>query len=279
MSLSEEEANLATYSLQLQQVEAALTNDPSNPELTKLKSDLEEVINLTKELIDTTKASSSSNHKNNDGSDFSNGAKRGQHHYSDDEDSFQPKKSKIVNTNESNGSADKVPSSLYGGEGEDEDFHLQFHEIKWEPGMQCYAPWSKDGKLNAATIKEVSGDKQTVTVSFDGYGIVEKCTTGRLKHPKQVSDFIKQRSKRSMMEMQREKKKKKNQNRVQKLKELDETKEQEKKSWKSFMGKTNKKGINKNSIFKSSDETKFAGGKNYNAGGDCPISKGMSSRF
>ena len=90
MSLSEEEANLATYSLQLQQVEAALTNDPSNPELTKLKSDLEEVINLTKELIDTTKASSSSNHKNNDGSDFSNGAKRGQHHYSDDEDSFQP---------------------------------------------------------------------------------------------------------------------------------------------------------------------------------------------
>lgn len=35
------------------QVEAALTSDPSNAELLKLKSDLEEVIALTKNLIDT----------------------------------------------------------------------------------------------------------------------------------------------------------------------------------------------------------------------------------
>ena len=73
------------------------------------------------------------------------------------------------------------------GIGEDEDlFDLQFHEIKWQPGMQCYAPWSKDGKLNAAVIKEVTSDGLTVTVAFEGYGVVEKCTTGRIKHPKQV---------------------------------------------------------------------------------------------
>jgi len=39
--------------LQLQQVEAALLSDPSNEELLKLKSDLEEVIELTSDLIKT----------------------------------------------------------------------------------------------------------------------------------------------------------------------------------------------------------------------------------
>jgi len=271
MSLSEEESNLATYSLQLQQVEAALTNDPSNPELTKLKSDLEEVINLTKELIETTKASSGSA----SASVTETGglvAKRS----SENIDDSYAKKNKVIKSAESDST--EKSASLYEEE-DDEEFNLQFHEIKWEPGMQCYAPWSKDGKLNAATIKDVSTDRLTVTVAFDGYGITEQCTTVKLKHPKQVSDFIKQRSKRSMMEMQREKKKKKTQNRMQKLKELDETKEAEKKSWKSFMSKSNKKGINKHSIFKSSDETKFNSGNNNNSAGDCPLSKGMSSRF
>ena len=75
--MSEEEANLATYTLQLQQVEAALTNDPSNPELNKLKSDLEEIINLTRELIDTTKAAHSSN--NDSAPSDASGSKRSSH--------------------------------------------------------------------------------------------------------------------------------------------------------------------------------------------------------
>ncbi|XP_011309933.1 survival of motor neuron-related-splicing factor 30 [Fopius arisanus] len=43
--------DLQNYKLQLQQVEAALTTDPSNEELLKLKIDLEEVIELTHDLI------------------------------------------------------------------------------------------------------------------------------------------------------------------------------------------------------------------------------------
>ncbi|KAF6020726.1 SMNDC1 [Bugula neritina] len=43
--------NLATYVEQLSQVDAALTVDPENEELTKLKTDLAEVIELTEELI------------------------------------------------------------------------------------------------------------------------------------------------------------------------------------------------------------------------------------
>ena len=34
-------------------VEAALTNDPENDDLVKLKNDLEEVIHLTQELVDS----------------------------------------------------------------------------------------------------------------------------------------------------------------------------------------------------------------------------------
>ncbi|KAL0268853.1 UNVERIFIED_CONTAM: hypothetical protein PYX00_010661 [Menopon gallinae] len=45
------QANLQSYVLQLQQVEAALTIDPDNEELQKLKIDLEEVLTLTKDLI------------------------------------------------------------------------------------------------------------------------------------------------------------------------------------------------------------------------------------
>ncbi|XP_013412951.1 survival of motor neuron-related-splicing factor 30 [Lingula anatina] len=43
--------SLTNYKLQLQQVEAALTTDPSNADLNKLKIDLQEVINLTVDLI------------------------------------------------------------------------------------------------------------------------------------------------------------------------------------------------------------------------------------
>ena len=45
--------SLDMYKLQLQQVEAALTAEPTNEELLKLKQDLVEVITLTNELINT----------------------------------------------------------------------------------------------------------------------------------------------------------------------------------------------------------------------------------
>ncbi|XP_071804893.1 survival of motor neuron-related-splicing factor 30-like [Asterias amurensis] len=51
-------ANLLTYRAQLQQVEAALTNDPENEELTKLKADLQDVIDLTTDLVQAAPGSS-----------------------------------------------------------------------------------------------------------------------------------------------------------------------------------------------------------------------------
>ena len=45
------EADVNTYRLQLQQVEAALTTDPDNEELLQLKTDFEQVLNLTMEML------------------------------------------------------------------------------------------------------------------------------------------------------------------------------------------------------------------------------------
>ncbi|KAK2192558.1 hypothetical protein NP493_28g11001 [Ridgeia piscesae] len=49
--IDELRSNLANYKVQLQQVEAALTTDPGNEELEKLRTDLQEVLQLTEELI------------------------------------------------------------------------------------------------------------------------------------------------------------------------------------------------------------------------------------
>lgn len=45
--------NLSTYNEQLKQVDAALTNSPSDPELLKLREDLLEVLHLTNDLINS----------------------------------------------------------------------------------------------------------------------------------------------------------------------------------------------------------------------------------
>nr|CAB3266398.1 survival of motor neuron-related-splicing factor 30-like [Phallusia mammillata] len=49
-------ASLTNYKVQLTQVEAALSSDPENDELLKLKQDLEEVIQLTEDLLGTETA-------------------------------------------------------------------------------------------------------------------------------------------------------------------------------------------------------------------------------
>ena len=49
------EADLKSYNLQMQQVDAALTSDPENAELLTLKADLEQVIELTRTLIEQQK--------------------------------------------------------------------------------------------------------------------------------------------------------------------------------------------------------------------------------
>jgi survival of motor neuron-related-splicing factor 30 len=53
------ESTLQEYQLQLEQVEIAIRSDPENIELEKLKQDLVEVIELTKELLNEDDSASS----------------------------------------------------------------------------------------------------------------------------------------------------------------------------------------------------------------------------
>ncbi|XP_014356129.2 survival of motor neuron-related-splicing factor 30 [Papilio machaon] len=110
--------DLRNYKLQLQQVEAALLTDPENEELLKLKTDLEEVIELTQDLIKTQEGDikvdihSSSNNDNVAASPRSD----------DDEATFSSAVS------------------------------------KWHVGEKCLAKWRADGMFYEALIEEISSD-------------------------------------------------------------------------------------------------------------------------
>ncbi|XP_064653163.1 survival of motor neuron-related-splicing factor 30-like [Lineus longissimus] len=64
---------LAAYKSQLQQVEAALTTDPDNEELLKLKTDLLEVLQLTKELVSVQSTTTDASSSSKDGEDWLSG--------------------------------------------------------------------------------------------------------------------------------------------------------------------------------------------------------------
>lgn len=92
------------------QVEAALLTDPDNEELLKLKTDLEEVIDLTRDLIKSQLEVSSK------------AAKATTAHLSFDDDD--------------------VTASLLAAEG----YILPKETRQWNVGERCMAKWSEDGQ-------------------------------------------------------------------------------------------------------------------------------------
>ncbi|KAI8438441.1 hypothetical protein MSG28_010955 [Choristoneura fumiferana] len=107
--------DLRNYNLQLQQVEAALLTDPQNEELLKLKGDLEEVIELTQDLIKT-----------------------------------QEGESKAANIHGSSND-DDVTASLLAAEEETEHHALSQLHV----GDKCLAKWKSDGIFDGYTTSEV----------------------------------------------------------------------------------------------------------------------------
>jgi len=81
-------SELTTYQLQLQQVEVALTTEPDNQELVKLKADLEQVIDLTKELIAQQVKGSGNNAEEQEASTSSSSSSSSKKHL----DTLQPVK-------------------------------------------------------------------------------------------------------------------------------------------------------------------------------------------
>lgn len=223
--------NYETYQAQLRQVEAALMIDDSNEELNKLKTDLLEVINLTKELLEIN----------------------------------------------------ETPT---------EPEPVAKQETKWNPGDPCQAFKKSSQSYVDATIDMISDDGESCTVKFVNSNIVDvvkvaslqpassllfpstsapSATSGQSSSSKQSTTELKteegaaeaptkkQKLTREEIERRKELKKKKLQKKKQKLKEFEEARELSKQKWQNFYkgsskGKHKLKGVNKKSIFASSED-------------------------
>jgi len=219
------ESELNTYKLQLQQVEAALTTDPENDELLTLKGDLEQVINLTLDLInDHLGKGSSSAEAGDDRAGASNDG--------DPENFNKPKKK----------SRWAEPAPIL--------------PIKpWQVGESCQAIYPDDGMYYDAKIEEINTDGE-VSVKFKGYRDRVVTTLGLLKLPSSGTTTVhatgSAKNKKELLQHQKELKKEKKKKHLENVKALEEEREKEKQKWSSFSAKAfGKKGFVKKSIFKT----------------------------
>eukprot|EP00090_Calanus_glacialis_P041824 TRINITY_DN74366_c0_g1_i1.p1 TRINITY_DN74366_c0_g1~~TRINITY_DN74366_c0_g1_i1.p1 ORF type:complete len:245 (-),score=94.37 TRINITY_DN74366_c0_g1_i1:82-816(-) len=209
------ESDLNTYKLQLQQVEAALTTDPDNEELNQLKNDLEQVLNLTLDLINAQLGQGTSTDD-----DLENALKK-----------EKPKKSRWAE-----------PDPILPVK-------------PWQVGEHCQAIYPVDSVYYDAKIEEITTDGEVsvkfkgykgsyVTtiglLRLPSSGTTTVHATGSAKNKKELANY------------QRELKKEKKKKNAEKMKDLEEEREKEKMKWSSFSAKAfGKKGFVKKSIFKT----------------------------
>lgn len=123
-------------------MEAALVTDPENTELLKLQKDLEEVIELTRDLIKTQLE--------------------------------EQKKSSYVEPATSAAYYDEIEAALIEAE------KLVSPGRQWKVGDKCSAKWNEDGQYYDATIEGIS-DTGEVNVVFDAYQNRSSTTIQELK--------------------------------------------------------------------------------------------------
>lgn len=218
------QANLHNYKLQFQQVEAALTTDPDNEELLKLKSDLEEVIELTRDLIKTQLLELRAAEESAAGTSLEDAS---------------------------------LTAKLLAAELPDIEEHYNAKK-DWKIGDRCLAIWSEDGQYYEATIEDITEDGEEVSVVFDSYKNSDVTTLPLLREIKsgvkrQSDDGVDSKAKKLAMSKQREYQKKKKQKKLQRYKQIEEEREGEKNKWLAFNSKTAKKGMTRKSIFASPD--------------------------
>jgi len=219
------EAELNTYKLQLQQVEAALTTDPDNEELLTLKGDLEQVLNLTLEMLNDQLGRSSG--------EASGGGDTGAEKADEDAEAYNKPKKK---------SRWAEPAPIL--------------PIKpWQVGENCQALYSGDGTYYDAKIEEITTDGE-VSVKFKGFKGTFVTSLGLLKLPSSgtttVHDVNSSKNRKELLAHQKEQKKEKKKKHLENLKALEAEREKEKNKWASFSNKAfGKKGFVKKSIFKT----------------------------
>merc|ERR1712228_1045091 len=196
------ESDLNTYKLQLQQVEAALTTDPENEELQQLKTDLEQVLALTQDLINaqlgaSAEASSASGVKEEEA-----------------EEAERPKKKKSRWT-------------------EDPIIPVK----PWQVGEHCQAIYSVDGQYHDAKIEEINADGE-VSVKFKGFRGIFVSTLGLLKLPSSGTTTVhaqnSTKNKKELAASRNEYLKAKKEKKKAKWAEIEKEGEKEKGKWQNF---------------------------------------------
>jgi survival-of-motor-neuron-related-splicing factor 30 len=227
--------NLPAYKYQLEQVELALKAKSDDPELLKLKQDLEEVIQITAELL---------------GCDPS-----------------------ILNSDESGASStyyNETASSSYSSSAQSNNTTTSSATrtaIKWKTGDRCLAPWNEDGKYYECTIDDVLDDG-TCTIIFDGFEsapltVVRVSKLKPFDRTRSDMSGIKSaanraKTKRELEQRLRELKRRKKDKKTAKLKEFEEEREKDKKRWTDFNSKLTSrtwKGVVSKSMVKTDKRT------------------------
>jgi len=213
--------NLPAYQYQLEQVELALKAQPDDPELLKLKQDLEEVIQLTAELIGCDPSILNSDEPTTFGNESTSGTSS---------TSIYSNVAQLHTTSSTTTTTTAASSSSRAA-------------IKWKTGDRCLAPWNEDGKYYECTIDDVLDDG-TCTIVFDGFETaamtvvrVSKLkpfdrTRSTMSGPRSAANRAK--TKRELEKKLRELKRKKKDKKMAKLKEFEEEREKDKKRWTDF---------------------------------------------
>ncbi|XP_065063583.1 survival of motor neuron-related-splicing factor 30-like [Rhopilema esculentum] len=245
-SQSELQSNLETYQAQLKQVEAALMIDEDNDELVKLKGDLEEVINLTLDLL-----SMSNKKKESKSQQTKRAFQEKELHESDEEEN------KVLERPEQ-------PSTA----GIQQDI-FEEPEPSTATGEESLKRTSDDADIDFEAMfnlpKRAAVTDASAAESPQGDDVSTK--------PKD-----KNRLSREDQEKRREQRKKKLLKKQQRFKEIEEQREREKSNWQQFVkgptkGKGKLKGLIKKSIFASPEASTGKVGI-----GTCGIGgKGMTS--
>ena len=202
--------SLDTYKVQLTQVQAALTLDPENDELLKLQQDLEEVVQLTLDLISNET-----------------------HDTTDAEQKTLKVETSVAASSSSNSN---LTSSV------DSQTH---HD--WKAGDTCLAFKEGDGNYHQAVVEDILPESETVAVTFVDSHTTEVCQVSLLKpfdtsannllkakDTAQESDNNKAISKKELQIRRQEYRKKKNLKKKMKLKEKEAESEIKKNKWKDF---------------------------------------------
>jgi survival-of-motor-neuron-related-splicing factor 30 len=212
-----------------------LKANPDDPELLKLKQDLEEVIQITAELLgcdpsilNSDEAGSSSTYYNETAS------------------------SSYSSSSQSNNTATSSASRS---------------AIKWKTGDRCLAPWNEDGKYYECTIDDVLDDG-TCTIVFDGFEsapltVVRVSKLKPFDRTRSDTNGIRTaanraKTKRELEQRLRELKRRKKDKKMAKLKEFEEEREKDKKRWTDFNSKLTSrtwKGVVSKSMVKTDKRT------------------------